>query len=156
MALNVYGDTLLIGSGHDFRLGQKTSLFNSIRRRSPSEVEVELIVPDGSSITKAELKYMFENLNGGKTDIAFITLLSLSTNKTSIGKCIKKVWMELQGLSIRAWPFLNSFLPKRPFIRLKRVLAITTSSAKNVFFVLLTIFINNYVFLLGGHLSDWV
>ncbi len=70
-----------------------------------------------------------------------MTRLFLSTNKTSIGKRIKKVCMELHGLKISAWLGLNSFLPKRPFILLKRLLAIMASSAKIVFWVLLIIFI---------------
>lgn len=73
--------------------------------------------------------------------MAFITRLSLLTNTTSMGKRIKKVCMELHGLRIIAWPLLNSFLPKRPFVLLKRLLAIITSSAKIVFLVLLIILI---------------
>jgi len=72
--------------------------------------------------------------------MALMTLKALSTNKTSMGKCIKKVWMELQDVITRASPCLKSFVPSNPLARLNRVAAIITFSAKTVFFVLLIIF----------------
>jgi hypothetical protein len=103
-------------------------------------VEVEVIVPLGNSMAKQELKYIPVQRKGLKTELAFIMRLFLSTNKTSMGKRIKKVCIELQGLIIIAWPLLNSFLPKSPFILLKSVSAIITSSAKIVFLLTLIIF----------------
>lgn len=58
-----------------------------------------------------------------------------------MAKCIKKVWTELQGFKIRASPGLNSFLPNKPLILLKRLAASIASSAKIMFLVLLIIFI---------------
>jgi len=104
------------------------------------------MVPEGNSIAKAAPKTMGVNLKGFRQDIAFITLLFLSINKISIEKRIKKVWMELHGSKIRAWLFLNSFLPKRPFILLKGVFARITSSAIRELLVLLIIFINSLSF----------
>lgn len=57
---------------------------------------------DGNSIAKATLKYIEVNRKDSKEDMAFITRLSLSTNKMSIGNFIKKVCIELHGLKIRA------------------------------------------------------
>ena len=72
----------------------------------------------------------------------FITLLFLSTNKTSMVNLIKKVWMELQGWIIRASGGRKSFLPNKPFTLLEKVLAKKASSATVVFLVLLIIFIS--------------
>jgi len=106
----------------------------------------DLIMPDGNSTAEAALKYMEVSLKGLRQDIVLIILLFLSKNKISMGKRIKKVCMELQGSKIRAWPFFNSFLPKRPFILIKGVLAIITSSATTELLVLLIILIIIVVF----------
>lgn len=95
----------------------------------------------GNSITRLALKYKGVSRKGLRQDLIFITLLSLSKKRTSIGNFIKRVWMELPGFKIRAWPFLNSFLPRRPFILLKGVSAMATSSAKITPVLLLIIFI---------------
>ncbi len=93
------------------------------------------IVPAGNSITQTALKYTRVIRKGTKEEMASIILLFLSTNKTSIGKRIKKVWTELQGFNIKAWPALNSCLPKRPFNLLKTVPAIIASPETTVFLV---------------------
>lgn len=94
-------------------------------------------MPAGNSIAKEEKKYIPLKAKGFKLCIVFTILLSLLTNNTSIGKRIKKVWMELHGFKTIACPDFSSFLPKSPRIREKRVSAIRTSWAKIVFFVLL-------------------
>lgn len=101
-------------------------------------------------MVRCALKYIAVKENGFSEERAFITLLFLSKNKTSMGKYIKNVCIELLGFNIRACPFLNSFLPNRPFALLKIVLAIITSSAKTVPLLLLIILINLYYF--GGAL----
>ena len=96
-------------------------------------------MPAGNSIARTLNQYTRVRRNGFRQEIASITLLCLSTNITSIAKRRKKVCMELHGFKIRAWPSLNSFLPKRPLILLKGVLAMTISLANRVFLVLLII-----------------
>ena len=103
------------------------------------QVKVDWIVPEGNSIARALNQYTQVRRNGLRWEIASIILLCLSTNITSIAKRRKKVCIELQGFKIRAWPSLNSFLPKRPFILLKGVLAMTIFLANRAFLVLLII-----------------
>lgn len=86
------------------------------------------------------LKYMRVSLKGLTQGMAFITLLSLLRNKTSMGKRIKNVCIELQGAIIRAWPLASSFLPNKPFILLNGVSATAASSAMTELLVLLIIF----------------
>jgi len=94
-------------------------------------------MPAGNSMTRLLNQNMGVKQNGFRREIASIILLSLSTNITSIAKRRKKVCIELQGFNIRAWPALKSFLPKRPFILLKGVLAMTISLANRVCLLLL-------------------
>lgn len=49
------------------------------------------MVPVGSSTARTEPKQMGATRKGASAGIAFITLWSLSTNKTSMGKRIKRV-----------------------------------------------------------------
>jgi len=106
---------------------------------SPFWIEEGWIVLGGNSIAKAALKYIDVSLKGLRQDIVLTILFFLSKNRISMENRIKKVCMELQGSKTRAWPFFNSFLPKRPFILLKGVLAITASSATTKELVLLII-----------------
>ncbi len=69
---------------------------------SPSEVWVDKIVLTGNSITKKDLKYIAVILNGLRFDMVLIILFLLFTNKTSMEKRIKNVWMEFAGLKINA------------------------------------------------------
>ncbi len=59
-------------------------------------------MPGGNSIAKAALKYTQVIQNGFKEDMDLMTRLFLSTNKTSMGKRIKKVCIEVHGFSIMA------------------------------------------------------
>ncbi len=113
----------------------------SIERVSPGEVKLDLAVPAGSSMTKWTLKYILLSLNGFIALTTAITLFSLFKKSTSIGKRIKKVCTELQGLMIRAWRSGRLFFPNKPRIRLKGPSAITTVSASRVFLLWLVIFI---------------
>lgn len=92
-------------------------------------------------MTKQALKYIGVRRPGGIAEIAFTTRLFLFTNKTSMGKLMKNVCMELQGFRIIASPCLKFFLPSRPLILGNNLSAIIASSAKTAFLVLLIIFI---------------
>ena len=65
-------------------------------------VRVALIMPAGNSIQKSADKYTPVKRQGLKFMIVLTMLFCLFTNITSIGKRIKKVWIELQGLIINA------------------------------------------------------
>jgi len=108
-------------------------------RTSPIEVEVACIVPAGNSTTDWAFRYMPLILKGETLCRIFTTRLSLSRNSTSMAKAIKKVCMELQGLRTMASPCLRRALPNSPFILLKSACAITASSAKQMFLVILRI-----------------
>jgi hypothetical protein len=98
-------------------------------------------VPQGSSMTWLLNQQTGLSRNGLRQDIVFMTLLSLSTNITSMLNRIKKVWIELHGLINSASPVLRLLRASKPIILLKGVRAIVALSAKIVPLVLLTIFI---------------
>jgi len=102
-------------------------------------VLVEWRVPAGSSTTKAEPKIAGVMRKGSKSATVFIIRLSLSTNKTSIGKRMKNVCTELQGLMTRASPAFKLFLPRSPLILFQKVSATKAFSARAAFLVLLII-----------------
>lgn len=64
---------------------------------------VDLITPAGNSITKADFRKIPVARNGGIFVTAAITILSLPTNNTSMGKRIKNVCTEFDGRRIIAW-----------------------------------------------------
>ena len=66
-------------------------------------------------------------------------------------KFIKKVWIELQGLIIKASLSPKDFLPKSPLILLRAVSANFASSAKTIFLVSLSIFMGQE----RGQPPDW-
>lgn len=101
---------------------------------------MESIAPSGNSTQYSAQIYMLLKRQGFRQEIVLIILLFLSTKIASIGKCIKKVCMELHGLNKRASPGLSSFLAKRPFSLLKKVSAMAACSAKTISLVLLIIF----------------
>jgi hypothetical protein len=93
---------------------------------SPGKVWLDSIVPTGSSRHKWEEKYMPLKRQGLRQAIVLIALFCLFKKTTSIGKGIKKVCIEQQGLMTKARPFLNSLEFKSPLIRFKKVSAIST------------------------------
>ena len=99
------------------------------------------MVPHGSSMVKAALKYGGVNRKGLRWGIAFIIRLFLSTNKASMVNRINRVWMELQGFNIRPSPALSLDLFNRPIIRLKGLSATTALSANTVPLLILIILI---------------
>jgi len=106
---------------------------------SPSQVEDSKITPLGNSIAKQALIYTPLSRKGFIPETAFITLLPLPINNTSMGKRIKKVCMELQGFIIKASPLLRESLPNRPLNLLKALSATITSPAKETALDLLII-----------------
>lgn len=86
-------------------------------------------------MTALALKCRPDKRKGGISGYSAITESSLSTKTASIVKRIKKVCIELAGLSTRAWPGSKPLLPKRPFILEKSVSATIASEAKTIFFV---------------------
>src|SRR4030043_775328 len=138
----------LIQIGHSkwlFKIGFRQNMllkcFYSIEIKSPWEVEVDWIAPVGNSITKAALKYIEVRRPGDKEEIVFTIIFALFTNSTSMAKCIKNVCMELHGVITRPSLAKKTFLPSKPLILVPNLTAITASSAKTVFLVLLIIFI---------------
>lgn len=98
---------------------------------------VEAMVPQGNSTQDLADRYAPLVRQGFRFGVTLTTRFCASRNITSIGKRIKKVCTELQGLIINASACLKSFLPSNPFILLKGVSAITALSARRVFLVLL-------------------
>lgn len=100
-----------------------------------------MITPEGNSRVKTDLKYILVRRQGFSGVIVFITRFWLSRNKTSIGKRIKKEWIQWEGAKIRASPFFKELRLSKPTRRVKEVLAIFASSARRVSLVTLIIFI---------------
>ena len=85
-----------------------------------------------------------KGLNEGK---ALTTLPALSKNMTSILKRIKKEWIQLEGLRIRASPFLRELRLSKPTRRLKKVSAIFALSARRVsLLIFTTLILFKYIF----------
>lgn len=106
---------------------------------SPSEVEVAFMVPAGNSITERLKKQAGLIRNGFSLWITLMTLFCASRKRQSIGKFIKKVCTQLQGLMTSAWEGKRFFLPSRPFNLKRKEQTRMALSAKRVFFVLLNI-----------------
>lgn len=70
-----------------------------------------------------------------------MTFPSLLKNITSIGKRIKKEWMQLEGDKIKASPLFKDLRFSRPMSLLRKVLASCALSARRVFLLMLIIFI---------------
>jgi hypothetical protein len=109
---------------------------------SPLEVWVDWIVPTGNSMIRKDLRHIGVIRNGLSSTMSLTIWFSLSTNKTSMGKRMKNVWIEIAGFKINAWPWLNSFLSRRPIALVNKLSAQTALSAKTVLLVWLIIFID--------------